>query len=413
MEGHVRKRGDKWYFSFEASTVNGKRKRIERVGGHTKKEALTALRKALQEYENAGMHFQPAEISVSDYLDYWYKNYVLVNCKYHTQRSYRVTMEKHIKPILGSYKLKALTPTVVQEFVNDKFRSGIQKSNLSGIINVLNSSIKYAVYPCTFIKDNPVQYIKRPKYDQTMHRMGHKLISPEDLNRILKRFPQGSGSYIPIMIGYYTGCRIGEVMGLTWEDIDLDNKTIDINKILYNRKRDWFFGTTKTKYSMRTIKIGSTLTNTLKQHKKWQLENRMQYGQHYTIYSESIVPDSNTGKSLRKITAIKVSDTTQSMNLLHAVCTRENGGMVTPDSFKYTALLIQKELEIDFNFHSLRHTHATMLIENGANMKDVQVRLGHSNIRTTLDTYTHATAAMANQSVEIFELAAGQNEIMK
>ena len=67
MAGHVRKRGNKWYYSFEASSVDGKRKRIERVGGRTKKEAEAALRKALQEYENAGLHFEPSEISVADY----------------------------------------------------------------------------------------------------------------------------------------------------------------------------------------------------------------------------------------------------------------------------------------------------------------------------------------------------------
>ena len=74
MAGHVRKRGDKWSYSFEASTVNGKRKRIERVGGRTKKEAEAALRKALSQYNNAGLHFEPTKISVSDYLDYWCKN---------------------------------------------------------------------------------------------------------------------------------------------------------------------------------------------------------------------------------------------------------------------------------------------------------------------------------------------------
>jgi hypothetical protein len=78
MEGHVRKRGNKWYYGFEASNVDGKRKRIERVGGYTKKEAEAALRRALMEYEYAGIHFQPAEISVADYMDYWVRNYVLV-----------------------------------------------------------------------------------------------------------------------------------------------------------------------------------------------------------------------------------------------------------------------------------------------------------------------------------------------
>ena len=89
MAGHVRKRGDKWYYSFEAGTVDGKRKRVERVGGKTKKEAESALRKALEEFENKGSYTSEKDISVADYMNYWYQNYVIFNCKHHTQNAYR------------------------------------------------------------------------------------------------------------------------------------------------------------------------------------------------------------------------------------------------------------------------------------------------------------------------------------
>jgi integrase len=83
--------------------------------------------------------------------------------------------------------------------------------------------------------------------------------------------------------------------------------------------------------------------------------------------------------------------------------------MVTPDTFKNASRVIHFSLGIMFNFHSLRHTHATTRIENGANIKDVQTRLGHTKIETTLDTYTHATEEMAEQSVNIFENAINPN----
>lgn len=114
MAGSVRKRGDKWYYSFEASSVDGKRKRIERVGGRTKKEAEKALRTALDEYENVGNIIDESSISVSDYFDYWFENYVEVNCKFGSQRYYNQIINTHIKPAFGHYRLKSLTAPVLQ-----------------------------------------------------------------------------------------------------------------------------------------------------------------------------------------------------------------------------------------------------------------------------------------------------------
>lgn len=75
------------------------------------------------------------------------------------------------------------------------------------------------------------------------------------------------------------------------------------------------------------------------------------------------------------------------------------------DSFKYCSRIVHKELLLAFDYHSLRHTHATLLIESGADVKDVQMRLGHTNIETTLNTYVHDTDKMIERSVDIFEAA--------
>jgi integrase len=85
------------------------------------------------------------------------------------------------------------------------------------------------------------------------------------------------------------------------------------------------------------------------------------------------------------------------------ICIAENGQYTSTDSFKYCSRVIHKEMQLAFDYHSLRHTHATLLIESGANVKNVQARLGHTNIQTTLQTYVHDTETMAEQSVELFE----------
>lgn len=401
MSGHVRKRGSKWYYSFEAGSIDGKRKRIERVGGKTKKEAEKALRIALQEYENAGSTFQPSSFTVSDYMDYWLKNYVEINCKYNTYVNYKRIIEGHIKPQLGLYKIKALTPSILQEFINKKYLTGISKNHLSNIMNVLKGSIKYSVFPCEFIKSDPTTYLKLPKFDDSRLNTDKKILSKADYQQILDRFPQGSSFYIPIIIGYNTGCRIGEVMGLTWDDINLAKGEISINKLIYKRDKNWYLGSPKTISSKRIVKIGNTLIKILKEHKKWQMECRLKYGKYYI--SQYILEDYSGVEPLERILSIDNTTGIDYPNNKQFICTKENGALVTTESFKYASRVIHYELGIAFNFHSLRHTHATLLIENGANIKDVQLRLGHSDIKTTLNTYTHATEQMAQQTVDLFE----------
>lgn len=387
MTGSLRKRGDKWYYSFELGKVDGKRKRVERVGGRTKKEAEAAMRKAIQEYENTGLHFDPSDISVADYMDYWMDNYVRMNLKYNTIQGYENIVDRHIKPALGSYKLRALTPAVLQQFINVKSTYGFSRSHLGSMMNVLSSSIKMAVHPYKMIKENPAVLITMPRMGHTKKEAGAEILSDDQMGEIFERFPPGNAFYIPVMLAYHTGMRAGEVCGLTWDRVDLDTGTVRVDRILVYKKPDWTFGSPKTEKSTRTIPIGPTLISALKTHRIRQREHGLRYGEHYAKYGidgERIV---------------------QHEGGLSFVCTRENGELVTHNSLKYLSRVINFELEITFNFHALRHTHATMLLENGANIKDVQMRLGHSRIGTTMDTYAHVTEKMTTATVDILERA--------
>ncbi|AVQ37502.1 site-specific integrase [Clostridium botulinum] len=372
MKGSVRKKGNRWYYSFYTGTVDGKRKRIERAGGDTKKEAEKALRNALLEFEKAGSILNESNISVSDYFDYWHKEYVIINCKYNTQLYYRQIIDKHIKPALGIYKLKSLTPSVLQKFLNKKYLNGFAKNSVSNFYGVLSGALKMAVYPYQLIKENPMHYVNMPKYNNVKNDKNDlKVITLEQFNKIINRFPKGSSFHVPLYIGFNTGLRAAEVCGLTWNCINFDDRTLTVEKILLKKEREWIFGTPKTKSSNRTILIGKTLYNILKSHKKWQIENKLKYGKYYT--------HSNF------------------------ICTKENGQLVTPDSLKYLSRVVNYELNISFSFHSLRHTHATMLLESGANIKDIQKRLGHSKLSTTMDTYSHVTKNLSEDSIARFE----------
>ena len=127
MTGGVRKRGAKWSYYFDLGKIGGKRKKKEKSGFRTKKEAETALAKAISEYNNAGLVFEPTEITVADYLDYWFEVHVKVNLKYNTQAAYKGIIENHLKKRFGSYKLKAINASIVQEFANDLKINGMIK----------------------------------------------------------------------------------------------------------------------------------------------------------------------------------------------------------------------------------------------------------------------------------------------
>lgn len=401
-EINVRKRGQKWQYQFEAAKVEGKRKQITKSGFNTKKEALEAGVKALAEYNHSGLHFEPSEMSMFDYLDYWLKNYVELNLRPNTIASYKGIVKNYLKPSLGIYKLKSLTPSILQNYINKEYVNGISKRMLKGISSVLNLSLKYAVHPCKFIKENPMQYISMPKYEKKSEEP-LKTVTVKEFNDITDRFPENTDYYLPLMIGFHTGCRIGEALALTWEDIDFKSKELSINKTLIfnNENKQWYFGPTKTITSNRNIKIGDTLISILKKFKNKQMENRLKYGEYYKIiYSQEELVNN---KPLQRLYVLPANIPAGNLKRQEQICARIDGNLLTTNGMKYVSKVVNYELNIDFKFHSLRHTHATLLIQNGANIKDVQTRLGHASIETTLDTYTHSTENSSKSTVDLFE----------
>ncbi len=139
------------------------------------KRSRKALREALNEYENSGIVFEESNISLSDYLDFWYKEYVLLNCKYNTQESYRINIEKHIKP-KGAYKVKALTPAILQNFINRKYKEDYSQNTLQVLKAILHRSLKSAVHPYKHIRENPMQYVSIPKLNLKQKLIKLKLL---------------------------------------------------------------------------------------------------------------------------------------------------------------------------------------------------------------------------------------------
>lgn len=383
-----------WEYRFEAAKVDGKRRHISKAGFRTKKEALEAGVKALAEYNAGETPFKPSESSLNDYLQRWYDEYVMTNLRHKTQSLYNGIIKKHVVPALGHYKLNSLTPAILQGFANDLKKQGYSKRSIINILSLINGALNYAIEPLRLIKSNPMQFVKVPKIERAPRQ--RIVLAPENWQRIIKRFPFGNKYHIPLVIGYHTGMRISEVFALTWDDVNLKTREIRVNKQVVkikngDEKAKWCFGATKTKSSVRVVKIGKTLADILQKEKARQEENRARYDEFYKFHTLEQIDE----KTQHFIPSPK--------GKVKLICVDESGDFVTTDSFKYCSRVIHHELKIEFDFHSLRHTHATILIENGANVKNVQMRLGHEKIETTLQTYVHDTDTMADQSVDIFE----------
>lgn len=414
---YVQKRGKVYQYQFAIASIDGKRKYKNKSGFRTKSEAIEAGVKAYNEYINVGHCIEPSKMSYSDYLDYWMKEHCEINLKYHTIQAYQNIIKNHIKPKLGFYMLSQLTTSVIQEFINNIYlEKGFSKNFLKNILKVLKGSLGYATDVVGFIKVNPSLKVRLPKYDIPDSDPVY-ILSNEEVEKILERFSNNPCVYYAFLTAYYTGLRVSEVFGLTWDDIDFVKRTITVNKNILKKNQAggtkkrlisgnsttvWYFGTCKTKGSYRTIEIGDTLLKALKKYKEEQIQNRKDYGDTYMKHYKKIVNNPYNNKPEIKIINAYAELEVQ-LEEVKLVFLKKNGVFEGTDSCKYPFKVIHYELGIPCRFHDFRDTHATRLIEAGADIKAVSKRLGHSNIRTTYEIYVKVTTKMESDTVEKFE----------
>lgn len=414
---YVQKRGKVYQYQFAIASIDGKRKYKNKSGFRTKSEAIEAGVKAYNEYVNVGHCIEPSKMSYSDYLDYWMKEHCEINLKYHTIQAYQNIIKNHIKPKLGFYMLSQLTTSVIQEFINNIYlEKGFSKNFLKNILKVLKGSLGYATDVVGFIKVNSSLKVRLPKYDIPDSDPVY-ILSNEEVEKILERFSNNPCVYYAFLTAYYMGLRVSEVFGLTWDDIDFVKRTITVNKNILKKNQAggtkkrlisgnsttvWYFGTCKTKGSYRTIEIGDTLLKALKKYKEEQIQNRKDYGDTYMKHYKKIVNNPYNNKPEIKIINA-YAELEVPLEEVKLVFLKKNGVFEGTDSCKYPFKVIHYELGIPCRFHDFRDTHATRLIEAGADIKAVSKRLGHSNIRTTYEIYVKVTTKMESDTVEKFE----------
>lgn len=368
----IRKRGEVWEYRFSITT-DGERRQFSKSGFRTKKECQLEGLKALAYYENGAIDTKFESISFNRLFEIWYAS-MSPNWKQTTAQLYKGIYERNLKEEFGFLKVKSITPLKIQEFVNKTYsENSPQYAKLVKI--VLSSAFKYAVLPLGIIPSSPCEYVKTPR---TEPRIKSETVSIEKIKEALTNIPEPYS--LAILVSFYSGMRLGEVFGLCWEDIDSDNKIINVNKTMSYSSSNWHLTTPKTKTSIRKIPVPKILFDYLEGYKKNLLSNKMKYGEYFM---ENYVNDSIVN--------------TESGEKVDLVFREENGKFAKPDLMQYFCR------RNGFRFHALRHTHATKLIADGINPKIVQERLGHSTVSITLQIYVHPDEKSHREAAEKFE----------
>lgn len=361
-EGSILKRKDGRFMA--RVTVNGERLTFY---SRSRQEAAAWLAEQLAA-KNHGLLVAPSKVTFGQWLDTWLQEYARPRVRPTTWEDYRIIVEKHLKPALGEILLKDLRPEHLQKVHNEKAASGLSPRRVRLIHVVTHSALKQAV-KSRLLAVNPAEATSLPRQPK---REIH-VLSLEDEKKLLAAL-EGERLGVFFLVALATGLRRGELLGLKWEDVDLKNGVIKVRRSLTRvktaeGKTELVFQEPKTESSRRMVPLPSPVVSALKAHRRKQAEEKLLLGQDYQ--DNGFVFCHEDGRPL-------------------------DPAWVTRNFHR----LLKKAGVNDTNFHALRHTYATRLLELNEHPKVVQELLGHSSIEMTLDTYSHVMPEIKQAAVQ-------------
>lgn len=366
--GSIRKRADgTWEARFVVGHDPGSGKQIRKsVYGKTQKEVREKLTKVTSEID-ANDYSEPTRITLKQWLDIWQKEY-LNSVKPRTRDSYKSNIEKHIAPALGAIKLQDLNALQIQHFYNGLTNkitglplSAKSKANIHGTLHKALEQAKKLGY----IRSNPADKPDLPK----IQRAEIKPLDDCEIGTFLKVI--NGHPFEPVyLVTLFTGMREGEVLGLTWDCVDFDNKAIIIKQQLQmERGSNGKYSLVPTKNGKsRTITPARFVMDVLKKERTSQIENRLMAGDAWD-------------------------------NPFNLVFTNAFGSNLCAQTVYHNFKKLAAAAGVpDARFHDLRHSYAVAALRSGDDIKTVQSNLGHHTAAFTLDTYAHVTEQMKRES---------------
>jgi integrase len=354
MKGNVTKRGKaSWRLKFdiERDPVTSARRYHTCTVRGTKKEAEAELARLMND-ANKGVHVDNSNVTVGEWLHRWLDGKHDISPV--TRERYHECIVTAIAPALGKVELQKLKPIHVKEWLSAQVTSGSRRSGpLTGRTVrvpylVLHGALQEAV-KLDLVARNVAEVVAPPKIETAEI----EILTQEEIAAVLASL-SGSWLYPIAGLALATGMRRGELLALRWQDVDLDKASVKVERSLEQTKAGLRFKCPKTKHSRRTISLPPSAVAMLGQHRKEQLELRLQLGM---------------GKP----------------NAEALVFSKHDGGPIGPNHFS----VMWRRAVPQVTFHALRHSHASALIAGGVDVVTVSRRLGHSNPTITLGVYAH------------------------
>ena len=423
-KGSVRKKGKKWYYRFYVEDASGRLIQKEYVGTESKSETEKLLRKAMDDYESKMFVASNTEnITLATLLDNWAEDELKPGSLSNgTVKHYLCVINRIKKHPISSRKLSSITTEQLQALLDIvvfggkdgdfEAKHGYAKDYVNTYAAILGQVFKYAVFPKKYITFNPMQYVKRHKNKVDVDLFNEeeskktKPLTHNQFDELIKHLEEHHpDAVLAVQISYYSGLRIGEVSGLTWQDINLEEQYLTVRRSVSRnglRKKDEIGPTKRAK--VRTVDFGDTLTKILREAKKKQQKEAREYGQRYIrCYYKEVQEKKRTYYDYYPLDGTQeVPDDFKSIDF---VCRRRNGSLMRPPTLDVICKYASKKLPgfEGFHFHALRHTYTSNLLKCGALPKDVQEQLGHSDVRTTMNIYAHADRESKRASARLLD----------
>lgn len=366
-----------WKATVSLGYEKGKQIKTRKQGFKNKKEAEKWVTETLNQKNKGYIAPTESNILLRDFINKWFNEYKVNTISLNTRTNYKSRIDTHIIPKLGHYKLNKITNMIVQDFYNSLINEGQKPSSAKKIMETLSNCLKYA-------KKNKLIYNLPTDIERvSVEKPKIEFWSKDELDFFLNEI-KDTYLYTPIFIELLTGLRLGELCGLRWCDINFDTGYLNVKHQVVNDRVNntlIFTDKLKTPTSYRVISLPNILTNYLKSIKYDSTDTDfIVLSRERTLCNPRNLSMNFSGAiSKYKLSLEEVSKSNPDKNI-------EN----------------YRQLK-QITFHALRHTHATLLIFNGENIKVVSERLGHKSITETLDTYTHIMDDMKNNTASLLD----------